>query len=118
MGWGTSFLKEIVLIKNRTIKFIADIFLNKQTFRNIWEIEDSIKDKEESLQYYKEKLLMLAIANPKDLLKDDESVIWEIHTSFNDMWTEVLDTQTELYKLRLYLEYTKEHGIINPFKDE
>jgi hypothetical protein len=38
MGWGTSFLQEIVLIKNKAIKFVADIFLNRQTFRTIYEI--------------------------------------------------------------------------------
>ena len=117
MPWGTEFLQKVVLIKNKTIKFVADIFLIRQTFRTIAEIQDSIKDEEQSLQYYKEKLLMLIIANPKDLLKDDESVIWEMHTSFNDIWTEVLDTNLKIYKLNLYLDYVKEHGIKQESED-
>lgn len=90
MGWGTD--------------FTAKVFLNKETFCNKQEVEDSIDEREANIQNNREIILMIAMANPKDLVTDEEDVLYATRNRVNDIVEDILEEQYKLTLERLYLD--------------
>ena len=89
MGWGTNFL--------------ANICLNRQIFRHIGEIQSAIEEAEEGIQTNRELLLMLSMANPKDIITEDEDALYATRNRVNDLIDDILEQTDKLSLLRLYL---------------
>ena len=90
MGWGTD--------------FTAKVFLNKETFCNKQEVEDSIDEREANIQNNREIILMIAMANPKDLVTDEEDVLYATRNRVNDIVEDILEEQYKITLERLYLD--------------
>lgn len=90
MGWGTDFK--------------TNVYLNRQIFKNKQEVEDAIKEKEEQIQTDTELLLMIAMANPKDLVEEDEDVLYSTRNRATDHLNNIVLTQRELTLLCLYID--------------
>jgi hypothetical protein len=99
MGWGTD--------------FTADIYLSKETYGSIYELEDKIKEDEKYLEDINAKILMYASSNPKDLVPEDwkDEPINFIHFEVKKLLDELYETDMLLCRRYLYLEYLKEHNI-------
>lgn len=90
MGFGTDFK--------------TNVYLNRQIFRNKQEVEEAIKEKEKQIQSNTELLLMIAMANPKDLVTEDEDVLYSARNRVTDHINEIISTQRELTLLYLYID--------------
>ena len=90
MGWGTEFL--------------VNAYLNRQIFKNRNEVDEAVKEKEEQVQTDRELLLMIAMANPKDLAEEGEDVLYVTRNRVNDLIDDIVSEQRELTLLYLYLE--------------
>lgn len=84
--------------------FKADVYLNRQIFKNRNEVDEAIKEKEEQVQTDRELLLMIAMANPKDLAEEGEDVLYATRNRVNDLIDDIISEQRELILLYLYLE--------------
>ena len=98
MGWGTD--------------FTADIYLNRILFSNRYQVEDKIDSLEEDKSFYENKLYMMVSSNVKDIVPrdwlDDDPITW-LHKEIKDTLQELNNTNIELYKLRLYLEFLEQN---------
>ena len=72
--------------------------MNKQ------DVLDKISEREANIASYREALLMIAMANPKDLAEPDEDVIYATRNRVNDLLDEILSDKYSLVLLQLYLE--------------
>jgi len=90
MGWGT--------------EFSVNAYLSRQIFKNKEEVEDAIKEKEGQVQTDRELLLMMTMANPKDLVEEGEDVLYVTRNRVNDTIDDIISEQRELTLLYLYLE--------------
>jgi len=99
MSWGTD--------------FVADVYLSRQAFHNIYELESKIKDNEKIIESVKHRLMMYTSANPSELIPEDweEDSINFLAQRIEELLEELEDLTIENYKLNLYLE-------TNPFKVE
>ena len=84
--------------------FKAKVFLNREIYHNKQEIEQVIKEREKAIQTNRELLLMMSVANPKDLVTDDEDVLYATRNRVNDIIDDILDEQYRLTLDQLYLE--------------
>lgn len=92
MGWGTD--------------FTADVFLNKMTFENKYQVKEKIEEITEELVSDKQSLYMYASANPKDLIPEDwknESIAF-IQIKVDELLQRIEENYRLLVKLELYLE--------------
>jgi len=92
MGWGTD--------------FTADLYLNRQIYNSMGQLDDAILEAEETINKIKQRLFMFASANPKDIISsewDGESINY-IHYEFNLLLDELLSETRELQLLMLYRE--------------
>lgn len=96
------------------IEFKTDIYLLKQSFLTKKELEDTINELNIKINDCESKLLMFAIATPKDivLIDKDDSSPEIIFNYINDKTLSLLELHEELiinrFKLNLYLEYLNE----------
>jgi hypothetical protein len=108
MGWGTD--------------FTTDIFLSRENYRSIYDLEDKIKEDEKDLENIRSKILMFASSNPKDIIPEDwkEEPINFIHREVNNLLDELYELDMFLNRRYLYLQYLKDSGIeyIKSEKDE
>lgn len=95
MGWGTDFNK--------------DIYLNKQVYHGIKDVEETIQDLEDDIAKSKSELKMYAAANIKDLRADEcDDVIGWLNIDVDVVLKDYEEAVTKLVNLRHYLEYLKE----------
>lgn len=94
MGWGHA--------------FTADLYISKEMFRTIYEIEEKIRDTEDSINRTKSRLKMYAISTLKDVITNEIQPIdycdYTIEEEINDM----LDDEVLLFKLNTFLEMAKQ----------
>ena len=94
MGWGTD--------------FTSNIYLNKQTYLNIYQVNDKIDELEEERDYYETKLHMYSSSNVKDIVPrdwmDDDPISW-LQKEVSQILQELNEINVELYKLGLYKEF-------------
>lgn len=92
MSWGTDFK--------------ADIYLSRQAFHNIYELEGKIKDNEKIIESVKQRLMMYASASPSELVPEDweEDSVNFLAQRIEELLEELEDLTIENYKLNLYLE--------------
>ena len=71
-------------------------------------LKEDIAKKENDVLWYKEKLLALAMATPKDITPDGDDPLEHVNLTFDELWDELQD---ELFRLSdLYLiEVNKEY---------
>lgn len=92
MGWGTTFQTEI--------------YLNRQTFSNKYEVEAKIDELKDDLDIVKQKLIAFGAGNLSDIVPED----WDddkngfIVYQMRDLFEEYEETVLGLYKLELLLE--------------
>jgi len=72
------------------------------------QLKEDIAKKENDVLWYKEKLLALAMATPKDITPDGADPLEHVKLTFDELWDELQD---ELFRLSdMYLiEMNKEH---------
>ena len=77
-------------------------------FSSATQLTEDIAKKEADISYYKERLLALAMATPKDITPDGSDPLEQVRETFSDVWDELQD---ELFRLSdLYLiEANKEY---------
>jgi len=91
MGWGT--------------EFKAEIYLNRQKYNSILEIDDKIEEYEELIEMHKEELLISVALNPEKVREEnDASLIHSIRHHVNDILESLEEVYVELYKLELLKE--------------
>lgn len=101
MGWG--------------IDFKADIFLNKMSIQNIFDLNDIIEEKESELEAMKIAIYMYASSDPKLLISDDwkDDPIVFIQLKVKEILTEIEELTTLLTNLYHYKEYLEDDGKSN-----
>ena len=99
MSWGTD--------------FVAEIYLSRQTFSNIYEIESKIDSNNKHIESIKQRIMMYTSANPSELVPEDweEDSILFLNQRVNELIEELEEYTLDNYRLELYLE-------TNPFKVE
>ena len=99
MGWGTTFSPEI--------------YLSKATFDSKWEIEDYIKDKETSINFIRNKLLIFAASSPKDICPDEwkEDIVSYLTNELRDLLDLLEELTIEKTKTNLLLNHVTENNI-------
>ena len=94
MGWGTD--------------FTSNIYLNKQLFSNVFEVEDKVSELEDDKKYLETKLHMYSSSNVKDIVPrdwmDDDPISW-LQKEVSQILQELNEINVELYKLGLYKEF-------------
>lgn len=94
MGWGTS--------------FNAEIYLNKQLYYSMGEIEDAIQDRQEDIQRAREVLLMTAMAHPNDLTTEGQDTLYAIRNIINEQLETIEESVRDLLNLKAYQEAIEE----------
>lgn len=96
MGWGTD--------------FTASIYLNRETYNNIWEVEQKIEELEEDLNIINKTLISTSSMTP---IKEDEDSMFDLARELIRNIDEILEwykeTAVRIYKLNLYLEKLKDN---------
>lgn len=95
MSWGTDFK--------------ADIFLSKQSYSSIAQIESAIDDCDETIQTIQSEIKMYASSTPKDVCIESDNPINYINSEVDFLMEELEATVIHRYKLMLYLEAVKEN---------
>lgn len=98
MGWG--------------IDFKADIFLNKMSIQNIFDLNDIIEEKESELEAMKIAIYMYASSDPKLLISDewkDDPIVF-IQLKVKEILNEIEELITILKNLYHYKEYLEDNG--------
>jgi len=100
MGYGTSFKTEV--------------YLNRQLFSHLLEVEDRVEDRRLQIEDAKRRLLMFASANVRDIVPDDwkeEPINW-VNNHVVDLVADLIIDVRELVQLEAFVEYVKEGGSI------
>ncbi len=99
MGWGTTFSPEI--------------YLSKVTFDSKWEIEDYIKDKETSINFIRNKLLIFAASSPKDICPDEwkDDIVSYLTNELRDLLDLLEELTIEKAKINLLLNHVIENDL-------
>jgi hypothetical protein len=92
MGWGTD--------------FTADVFLNRETYRSEYELDDKIEEIQLDIVNIRAKILMYSSTNIKDIIPEDwkDEPINFIYNSVNEELNNLTDNISHLQKLLLYKE--------------
>ena len=98
MGWGTSFKTEI--------------YLSKQIFSNVFELENKIEENEKSIEDAKKRIQMFVSASPRDIIDPEwkeQPIDWLVNST--EGWFEAIqDAIGENIRLNLYLDYINEES--------
>lgn len=98
MGYGTTFNTEI--------------YLNRQTFRGLYELDAKIKEYSTIIDDYKTQLYMFTVANPKDIVPkewEEEPIRW-IKSSISELLNSIEEYQHDLYNLQLFKSHILKTG--------
>lgn len=99
MGWG--------------IDFKADIFLNRISIENMYQLEDIIEEKKKELLMCKEQIMMFTSSTPKDIIPEEwkeEPIRFlqnEVDSILED-YNENMNLLRDLYYYKEYLENKKD----------
>ena len=93
---------------SRETVFKEGAWIGGYEYSNERTLKEDIAKKENDVLWYKEKLLALAMATPKDITPDGSDPLEQVRETFSDVWDELQD---ELFRLSdLYLiEANKEY---------
>ena len=94
MSWGTSFKTEV--------------YLSRMSFDSQYELEHEIDELRHSIDTSREVLSMLAIANPRDIVTEDEDPIYSLKNRVADQVELIEDNAHKLALLQLYLTEVEE----------
>lgn len=96
MAWGTDFLKSI--------------YLDRQIFNTVYELNDEIADLEEEVNRIKSRIKMFAAANIKDLVQIelDDDPIFTTEIKVNELLKEYEENLKKLVNLYHYKEYLEQ----------
>lgn len=94
MSWGTGFK--------------AEVYLSRMSFDSKYELEHEIDELRHSIDTSREILSMLAIANPKDIITEDEDPIYSLKSRVADQVELIEDNAHKLALLQLYLTEVEE----------
>lgn len=78
------------------------------------DIEDAIERKTDDIQYYKEKLKMLAACTPKDMFCS-EDIMFELNKEFDDIFECLVEEISE--RSRLYIIDLNRNDIVNQYEE-
>ena len=78
------------------------------------DIEDAIESKNDNIQYYKEKLKMLAACTPKDMF-NSEDIMFELNQEFNEIFECLVEEISE--RSRLYIIDLNRNDIVNQYEE-
>lgn len=97
MGWG--------------IEFTGDIFLNRVTIQNEWQLEDEIESTKQDITNIERILFGLACSSINRSPEEEAiDVIHDIDRGFIDYMEMYREATIQLYKLNLFKDYVKENG--------
>ncbi len=88
MSWGTS--------------FDTNVFIIRQTFQNLADVEAAIEDYQDSIHWHEKRLSMYAAATPKD--------INELQSDLDELFEGLTHDIAELQKLRMFKDYLEQTG--------
>jgi len=99
-------------------QFKTDIFIKRETFSSIYELNDKIEEIESDINDYEKELIALGASTPKDIVPSDNStydypidiVIRRTSEIFEQM-RELYTLLTNLYHLKDFLEENKDIDI-------
>jgi hypothetical protein len=101
MGYGTAFTTEI--------------YLNRQTFQNRYELDEKVKDIEGYIEYAKQQLTALAVSTPKDVIAEKDEMgypqnpIDEVLRKTRETLEWMEDNYSDLNRLYQYQQYLDEN---------
>lgn len=95
------------------IDFKADIYLNRISIENKYQLEDMVQEKEKELITYKEQIMMFVSSNPKDIIPDDwkDEPIRFLQNEVDQIFEGYDENMNLLKDLYYYKEYLEEHPI-------
>lgn len=76
---------------SRETIFKEGAWIGGYEFSNSTRLKADIAKKEADVAYYKERLLAMCMATPKDITPKDDNPIEHIHFSFIDLWEALQD---------------------------
>lgn len=93
------------------IDFKTNIFLNRYTSKNLYEVKSDIEDKEKEIESLKEQILMFGSSNPKDIVPDDwkEAPIIFIQNQINNCFELIMGNKRDIVLLGLYKKYLEDN---------
>ena len=93
---------------SRETVFKEGAWIGSYEYSNERTLKEDIAKKENDVLWYKEKLLALAMATPKDITPDGSDPLEHVKLTFDELWDELQD---ELFRLSdMYLiEINKEN---------
>ncbi len=109
MGWG--------------ITFTPELYLSKFSFQSIYELQDRIREEEETITYIEKRILMIAASNPKEICGEEfkEEPLSFVQSEINELMDGYADGIALLTKLRMFETHLEETGEdikkYNPFKE-
>lgn len=88
MGWST--------------EFFTNISFSRETFNNLSEVEDKLKEINDSIRIYEGELRSLAlITEPKKFCDEEQDPLWYIQNKVSESLEELDDLYVERFKLSL-----------------
>ena len=81
-------------------------FYLKRGFQNIHQVKEAIEESRETISFYREVIMLHAIAHPETLIPEDwkEDAAMFIRNSISDKLQELLDEYIKLFMLESLLE--------------
>lgn len=104
MGWG--------------ITFTPEIYLNRMSFNSVEDVKDKIEEEKEMLEYFKEKMLILVVSNPSDIIieeyKDEpRDTLFTVQREFKECYKNIEEQVYLLSNLELLLQHVEENPGFN-----
>ena len=93
---------------SRETYFKEGAWLGGYEYSNDNQLERDIEEKKEMISYFKERLLAMAIATPKDVVQGDDNPLESLHLEFREIWRELEDELVSLgflYFVKNNIEY-------------
>jgi hypothetical protein len=93
---------------SRETTFKDGAFVGGYEYFNSTQLTEDIAKKEADIDYYKERLLALAMATPKDIAPNGEDPFEYVKQMFDELWDEIQDQTLALgnmYTVQLNEDY-------------
>ena len=98
---------------SRETIFKAGAWVGGYEYFNATQLTEDIAKKEADISYYKERLLALAMATPKDIAPQGEDPFEYVKQMFDELWEEIQDHTLQLgtmYTVQLNEDYIDNHN--------